>query len=112
MNDFPRASIATWIHSLPLGKLQVTLPLPVSADDVDDIEKLFALVMRRILRDLIPPDPQTATEVSQAHAGSNSGRNEVSEAAKEGERDAEQAADSFVWGRREQCCNADRDAGS
>ncbi len=44
------AELSTWIRSLPLGKLQVTLPLPVSTDDADEIEQLFALVMRRIRR--------------------------------------------------------------
>ena len=44
--------VATWIHSLLMGQLQITLPLPLAEDEADDVEKLFALVMRRIRREI------------------------------------------------------------
>ena len=56
-----KSRLATWIHSLPVGQLQLTIPLPINSADANDIEELFGLVMRRIRRDLpAPANPVSA----------------------------------------------------
>lgn len=54
---------ATWEHSLPAGYLHLSIDLPISAEDANDIEEFFEVVMRTVRRQLIEsPHPATPGE--------------------------------------------------
>lgn len=65
---------ATWRHSLPSGEMYLSIPLPISSDDADDIEELLGLVMRRIRRFAVEC-PRTARPEPELHAGGDQSGN-------------------------------------